>query len=599
MYSRIAFWICASAMLFAAIFYYPKWEQTKTEATLSWDVSGYYLYLPAIFIYDDIRQLSFMPEKVLVDYQPTPDFQQAYLHESGNYVLKYPIGLAVLYSPFFAIAHTWASYHSEYAADGFSYPYQIMISLGSLLVALLGLWCLRIVLLHYFEDKMVAATLLVLVLASNYLEYGSITATMTHSWLFSLYALLLLLTIKFYRHPKNSLAIGIGLCVGIIALTRPTEIIACLIPICWHVNNKKEISARFAFLQQHKTKIVLALLFSLLVASFQFIYWKYATGEWIVYSYQEQGFSWLRPHLKEGFFSYKSGWLVYSPAMGFALIGFWYLFKNYRTLFFALFIYALIHIYITFAWDIWWYGGSLGQRSMVQAYPALAFPLAAFFTAIKPQKWISILVAALSVLFMVYNFWLIHHAHKGGLLKPGLMTEAYFWAIVGRDAVPYETNKLLDTDDLFRGERQHVQLIFQDDFESQAVDSFYIDYYGTIAQRINEMYQFTSETVLPASIVPEEAEWLRIKAQYYIFVKETDLWKMAQLCVQFSKGEERVKKRVIRLHRFLVEHQWTTVYMDIRIPKKDFDTIAIWHWNGNGIRTVIIDDLSVESFEEE
>ena len=32
----------------------------------------------------------------------------------------------------------------------------------------------------------------------------------------------------------------------------------------------------------------------------------------------------------------------------------------------------LLFIYIAFAWDIWWYGGSLGQRSMVQAYAVLS-----------------------------------------------------------------------------------------------------------------------------------------------------------------------------------------------------------------------------------
>ena len=115
--------------------YYPKWKKSSTEATLSWDVSGYYMYLPAIFIYKDIKQCGFFHD-VRQKYRFTPDFQQAYRdHKSGNYVMKYSIGQALHYSPFFLIAHIWASNSEHYEADGFSLPYQFMISLGSLLIS--------------------------------------------------------------------------------------------------------------------------------------------------------------------------------------------------------------------------------------------------------------------------------------------------------------------------------------------------------------------------------------------------------------------------------------------------------------------------------
>jgi len=118
-------------------FYYPKWEQPKTEATLSWDVSGYYLYLPAAFIYSDLKQCEFAPD-ILDKYTPTFDFQQAFKHKaSGNYVMKYSLGQAVLMSPAFFAAHVWASNSLSYEADGFSHPYQFMISMWSLLVSII------------------------------------------------------------------------------------------------------------------------------------------------------------------------------------------------------------------------------------------------------------------------------------------------------------------------------------------------------------------------------------------------------------------------------------------------------------------------------
>ena len=38
-------------LVYACLFFFTilNWKQTKTEATISWDVSGYYIYLPAFY----------------------------------------------------------------------------------------------------------------------------------------------------------------------------------------------------------------------------------------------------------------------------------------------------------------------------------------------------------------------------------------------------------------------------------------------------------------------------------------------------------------------------------------------------------------------
>ena len=227
--SRNSFWLCALILVASSLFFYPKWKKANSEATISWDVSGYYLYLPAALIYQDIKQLDWwagIDEK----YHPGPGMGQAFKHPSGNFVMKYTMGQAIQFLPWFLIANTVAE-PLGYPADGFSTPYQAAISWGSLLVALLGLWFLRRVLLVYFSDTVVAAVLLSLVFGSNYLEYAGITGAMTHNWLFTLYSILIFTTIQFYKKPSFGLAALIGLLVGWAALTRPTEVISALIPI--------------------------------------------------------------------------------------------------------------------------------------------------------------------------------------------------------------------------------------------------------------------------------------------------------------------------------------------------------------------------------
>lgn len=228
--SYTALMISYLVMIYTAFFFYPRWNQTQTEATIGWDVSGYYMYLPAIFVYKDLKHCSFA-DSVITNFQPTPDFQQAFKHEkSENYVMKYSSGQAVTMLPFFLTAHAYASSSPTYEANGFSFPYQFAIGFGMFLYALLGLFLLRKILLKYFKDRTVAIILLCYTIGSNYLNYSSVDQAMTHNVLFTIYCLLILATIRFYESKSYRSAISIGLLVGLATLIRPTDIISALIP---------------------------------------------------------------------------------------------------------------------------------------------------------------------------------------------------------------------------------------------------------------------------------------------------------------------------------------------------------------------------------
>ena len=80
--SLIAFF--ASIILIIGLtFSYPRWDKEKAGATISWDVSGYYIYLPAFFIYGDADKLEFF-EEIRKKYKPSPIFDQAYKTGNGN-----------------------------------------------------------------------------------------------------------------------------------------------------------------------------------------------------------------------------------------------------------------------------------------------------------------------------------------------------------------------------------------------------------------------------------------------------------------------------------------------------------------------------------
>jgi len=597
--SFAAYIVSIVVMFYATFFFYPKWNNHGTEATISWDVSGYYMYLPAIFIYHDIKECKFK-DKILNEYHPTPDFQQAMKIADGKYVMKYSSGQALQFLPFFGIAHWWASHSDKYKADGFSFPYQFMITIESFLVAMIGLWFLRLILLWFFKDLAVGIAILGTVLGSNYLDYSTMAGAMTHNNLFTIYALLIFASYKFYKNPDYKYAVMIGFLVGLASLTRPTEMISMFIPLLWGVKwGRQFLKERIKFIIANKKYFITAVIVTVLVGCIQLIYWKYASGHWLVYSYDDQGFKVLKPHFWLGLFSYRSGWLVYSPMMLFPLIGFYHLYKKYNEIFTALFVFFLFFIYLTFAWNIWWYGGSLGIRAMVQSYPILAFPFAAFVEYTLRTKYWKYIFAFLFIVFSYYNLWLTRQAHKDGMLKVGFMTKAYFWKILGR----YEKNendlKLLDTKEYYEGYRKNIKIIYKNDFEKDTtvVDCGLKPIQGQRSLCLNKDIQWSE--IKNIAVPSNEGKWLRAEADFYAPNKEWDVWKMTQFIVDFNdNNNKRIKERMIRVYRLLQGNNKKNIYLDAKIPPNT-KSVTVKFWNGDGNKKILIDNLKLEVYEGE
>jgi hypothetical protein len=593
-FSLLSFFLSAIIIVLVAL-WYPKWEKPGTEATLSWDVMGYYLYLPATFIYDDLDQLAFK-DSILNKYRPTNSFYQATLHpESGNYVMKYAIGLAVLYSPFFFLGHAYALL-TDYPPDGFSLPYQAAISWGSIFIALLGLWFCRKVLKQYFDEVPTGLSLISIAIGSNFLNYAAIDGAMTHVWGFTLIMILIWATIQWHQKPSFRYSFLIAFCIGFAALIRPTNIIACLIPILWGIQHWTDYSTRLALFQAHWGKLVFTILSVALIGMIQLGYWKLLAGDWIYYTYNEQGFSWFKPHVKNVLISYRKGWLVYTPIMLLALIGFSFLYRKYRPLFWCSLIYFVIHFYIVSAWDVWGYGGAFGQRAMIEAYAILALPMAAFYENIllkNWQKWLTFAFAAFSIWLNIFQTW---QAHGHGF-ETESMTKAYYWRIFGNTNVTHLDRKLLDTKEDYQGERSAVKGIYLNDFETMA-DSTQLSKThsksGVYALKIDKNTEFSTAFIIPKAQI--NGEWLRVSADFYTPQKEWDVWKMTQLIVRFEKGDDLIKNRIIRVQRHIGERQWQANWSDMRIPKKDFDHVKIYFWNSGGQKDLFVDDLKVETY---
>jgi len=549
------------ALTYSSLVYYPKWKMSRTESTISWDVSGYYLYLPATFIYGDLRKLAFKPgldEK----YYPSSSPYQSFTHTSGNQVMKYTCGLAILYTPFFLIAHSSAKFFGL-PADGYSPVYQFFISLGSLIYAFMGLIGLRWLLLKYFEDGVVGFSLLILIFATNYFDYASITGAMSHNYLFTLYVGLMIFIHKFYLSFNPRWFYAICFIIGLMALIRPTELISGILVLGWGVNSVEDIKNRFRFYLNHTRWMAIGFLFFMICPLIQLAYWKYVSGEWIVYSYQEHGFSWLEGHhILQGLFSYRAGWLVYTPLMILSLIGIgwlWYFKESWRWM---VTVFMLLSLYLTFAWDEWTYGGSLGQRALVQHYPIFILGVSTCLKHSGQKVWIKVIWVFIIILGSYYNLWLIHQAHRGGIYEAGMMNKAYFWHTLFKTTNDLDSKKILDTNE---------PPVPFDEYAAKLI--------------LDTVYSGDSLNCPKASAAIDLFQGLlpqgKLKAKVLVFApqKEWDIWQMAQLIVQYYKNDQPLKTVLIRLHRFVQDGGQTWIDLTTKSPLEAFDRVKISVWN--------------------
>ncbi|MBK9731555.1 MAG: hypothetical protein IPO83_09725 [Chitinophagaceae bacterium] len=588
--SLIAFLFSILFLTFSA-FLYPKWIISGTEATLSWDVMGYYLYLPSYF-YDDISKLHNL-QHILDTYHPVDGFGNAFQLPSGNYMMKYSIGMALMYLPFFGVAHLWA-HAGGYAVDGFSYPYQVMISFGSILVAWIGLWFARKNLLKHFDDRITAVVLLVLVLATNYFNYVSYAGPMSHNYLFTIYCLVIWLTIKWYEKPSITGSVVIGFLCGLATVTRPTEIIILIIPFVWGINLWKGIPERLRLLWQHRLKLCIsAVAFGIAILP-QVLYWKRISGEWVYYSYQDQGFDWTQPHLYFGMLTFKNGWLVYTPVMALALIGLLFLYIRRKEIFWPVFIFMLINIYIVYSWQIWWYGGSFGSRAMVQSYALLIFPLAAFFDFVRDKKIMRTLIG-IGVIFCCWlNLLQTYQAHADGIFEAENMTRAYYWRIFGKTSIEQKDKKLLDSkEEMPAPLDDQLQVVYK--IKSPVYDSVRSkdSYAAGLLIQLSDSQQFSKSYAIPVD--HDKELWLRASAAVYFPDKEWDVWGMTQFTLKLFSHQQEVRNNIMRIQRATDQGSWQYVTVDIHsMPSMHADNLQVSFWNANSKKKIFIDDLRVE-----
>jgi hypothetical protein len=214
---------------------------------------------------------------------------------------------------------------------------------------------------------------------------------------------------------------------GLITLVRPSNILILLFFFLFGVFSKETLTERFKLVFSKFHWFVFMAVAFVIVWIPQFIYWWSITGHIFVNSYPDEQFFWSNPHFFGGLFSYRKGWLLYTPVMIFALAGIPFLFKKLKEFSWAIVVFMVLTTYVIVSWWCWWYGGSFGMRSFIDYYGLLAIPMALLFTVIWDYKRYSKIIVLGIVLFSLVqnNFFL--EKYKRSTLHYDSTTKASFW----------------------------------------------------------------------------------------------------------------------------------------------------------------------------
>jgi hypothetical protein len=414
------------------------------------DVISYYAYLPAAIIFADLT-FSFIPE-LPEDFEGTIWLQTA---PNGKPILRMTMGLALLWLPFFLLAHLFAQI-TGVSALGYSWPYSLSIFLAALFYLALGLYHLRKVLLKYVSDIATALTLATVVLATNLMYYVISEPGMSHVYSFSLIVIFIYFTLKWIETPGVKTTLILGLLAGMIVLIRPVNILVLLFPAFTGINSFRQFIQRIS---ANWKLILLAGVAAFLVLLPQMIYWKAQTGYFIFNSYLDSGkFYFLDPDIMNGLLSYRKGWLIYTPVMIFALGGIFFLRKYAGPLFLPILLFALLNVYVVYSWWCWWYGGSFGSRPMIDMYGIMAIPLAVLITRIwQKSLWIKgAVIIVLAGILLLNQFQMTQY--RTSLLHWDSMTREAYWGIFGKTTWPPDYEQMIkvpDYEKALRGEQEY------------------------------------------------------------------------------------------------------------------------------------------------
>lgn len=570
------------------------------DRSINSDGKGYYAYLPALFIYHDLTYK--FVESYEEKYYP-PDrsvFKEFRSTSDGKTTNKCFPGLAILWLPFFLIAHLLSSFLG-FPTDGYSLLYQYAISIAALFYLWLGCRFLMKLLARSGASLKTAAFItFIIALGTNIIYFTVVENSMSHVYSFSLITLFLFYVYRYFHDKEGKHFILSAILFGLIVLVRPTNgLILLLLPLMAWISDPGISNLLSSILHpashiQHPASsikyLVAGILILILLLSLPLILWHHTTGHWLVYQYGEERFHFLHPHFFSILFSYNRGWFVYTPVALVSVFGFRHLWKENKNTFYWTLSFFIIFIYVASCWWMWYYASKCGQRIFIDLYAIVAILLLFLYQSFQKRKFLCYLLTTILLLFTGLNIFQCYQ-HSCFIFPATEITREIYWdsfsrldpaakvylpqeAIIGRKSFFTDMEKPEGWENLYslRGpfgfSGKHCSMIVHK-------HPYSVGRYETLAPLFT-----TSNRII----------------QVTAMVWSADSTSKSTLVLEIRSGEEKLSYNSFYLAPYVQADQWTRVeaafYVSRDIPENSI--AKIYFFSNTGSTPLFIDDMTID-----
>jgi hypothetical protein len=306
---------------------------------------------------------------------------------TGRFLNFAPVGAALLWSPFYLLAHAGVlaarALGAGVAADGYSAPYQAAVAYASALYGWLGLLLVHHLLARRADVGEPAAGLAVaaLWLATPVLYYTTVAPGFAHAC--SLLSVGALLALWFRARERDSAldwALA-GAAGGLAGLVREQDLFFLVVPaadLAWRLLGRG--GARAAL-----TRGGLLAAAALLAFLPQLLAYRALNGRFGPTTLVARKMTWSSPHLLEVLFDPGHGLYLWAPLLLLATLGLAPAAARARRATLLLALGLAVQAWINGSVESWHLAGAFGARRFVSATPVFAWGLAALLAAALPR----------------------------------------------------------------------------------------------------------------------------------------------------------------------------------------------------------------------
>lgn len=446
------------------------------------DGVGYYAYLRSPLIQhnlkfeEDWRHAN--PSFVQARIGPDNEFRLDSYTSTGRIGNLFTIGPAMLWAPFFLIAHgavllaDW--FGANIPADGFSFPYRVLVALGTTLYGFCGVLLSYLLASKYLDSSWALLATVGIWLGSSLPVYMYFNPFWSHAH--SAFVVALFLWYWDRTRPNRTLGqwLLLGVISGLVVDVYFVNGVFLLLPLVEAIQDY----LRHARLKDGMAALRQFGLNALYLATFMIVILPTLITRKIIFggmfrfgAYSEMAWQWHAPFWRSVLFSSDHGMISWTPLLGLALLGLFIPFAPAKRIQAYLALSALAFFYIISSYPYWDGTASYGNRFFISLTPVFIFGLAilmqrvgGYFRSLRLAYAVQALVVGFLVVWnLAFMFqWGLHMIPVRGEISWSDMVHNQFVE------VPQRITQNVGTYFTHRGEMmRHIE---QEDIEQQKLE---------------------------------------------------------------------------------------------------------------------------------